>query len=114
MLARQHVCERVHIGFDEALEFEHHARAALRVGGCPRGLCFLRRGDRAVEKRRVAERDLRLHAAAVGVEDVALTGAAAGAADDVMVDLSHVRVSRKIVPLPQPSCSAIARDRLAA
>src|SRR3546814_1222655 len=38
MLGRQHLRELVHMGFDEALEFEHHARAALRVGRGPRGL----------------------------------------------------------------------------
>src|SRR3546814_9365307 len=31
MLGGQHLRELIHIGFDEALEFEHHARAALRV-----------------------------------------------------------------------------------
>ena len=114
MLARQHVREAVHVGFDEALEFEHHARAPLRVGGSPGGLCLFRCGDRAFEERRVAERDLRLHAAAVGVEDVALARAAAGAADYVMVDLSHVRFSHEMSALPQTSYGAIARDRLAA
>ena len=78
MLARQHVRERVHIRFDEALEFEHYTRAALRVGRRPAGLRRPRRGDDAIEQGRIAERDLRLHAAIIGVEHVALTGAASG------------------------------------
>ena len=101
MLARQQVRELVDIGFDQRLEVEHHARAALRVGRGPGGLRGLGRGNDAVEQRGLAERDLRLHAAAVGIEHVALAGAAAGSADDVMINLSHGRVSRFWLPLQQ-------------
>src|SRR3546814_15722906 len=41
----------------------------------------------------VAERHLGLHPAIVRIEDIVLAGAAAGAADDMMVNLSHGRFS---------------------
>ena len=73
MFGRQHFGELVHIGFDEALELEHHARAALRIDRGPRGLRRLRGGDRLVEQRRVAQSDLGLHAAIfTGDLDVAM------------------------------------------
>src|SRR3546814_3476402 len=77
--------------FDKPLIFEHHPYAARRCDRCPGGLRLFRRGDGAIEQRGVAERHLGLHPAIVRIEDIVLAGAAAGAADDMMVNLSHGR-----------------------
>src|SRR3546814_20046204 len=79
--------------FDKPLIFEHHPYAARRCDRCPGGLRLFRRGDGAIEQRGVAERHLGLHPAIVRIEDIVLAGAAAGAADDMMVNLSHGRFS---------------------
>ena len=74
--------------FDQPLELEHDAGAALRVGRGPGRLGGLGGVDRALELGGGAERDLRLHLALVGVEDVAAAravGRIAVAADE-MVD----------------------------
>ena len=90
VLARQQLRERLEVGLDQLLELEQDARPALGVGRGPGGLGGLRGGDRAVEIGLRAERDLRLDLAGVGVEHVALAGAApSAAAGDEMVDLAH-------------------------
>ena len=60
--------------FDQPLELEHHARAALRVGRGPAGWAALAASIARSSSADGAERHLRLHLALVGVEDV---GAAA-------------------------------------
>ena len=67
VLGAEQVGELVAVGLDQLLEGEHHPRAPLRVGHRPVGLHRLRRRDRAVEQRRVAERDARLNLAGRGV-----------------------------------------------
>ncbi len=68
---RKQLGQRVHIGFDEALEFEHHPRAALGIGGRPDRLSRQRRSDRAVEVRLAGQTNLSLHFPGIGVEHVA-------------------------------------------
>ena len=63
VLARKQLGERLHIGFDQLLELEHHARAFLRVGRGPFGLHGLRGGHRLVEQRAVTQRNLGLNLA---------------------------------------------------
>ena len=73
----QRLGQLVHVAVQQAHELHQHPRAALRVG---RGPCRLRRGgrvDRGVELVLAGQRDLRLHLAGRGVEDVG--GAAARA-----------------------------------
>jgi hypothetical protein len=90
VLAREELRELVHVRFDQFAVFEHDARAALRVRRGPCRLRGLGGIDRLLQFLGRAELDLRLHFAAVGVEDVA--GAAAGAvgfAGDEMIDVTQ-------------------------
>ena len=56
---------------DQLEEFEHHARAALRIGGGPGRLRGLGIGDGVLDLGVLGERDLGLHLAGIGIEDVA-------------------------------------------
>ena len=78
------------VGFDQPLEFEHHPRAALRIGRGPFGLDLLGGRDRAVEQRGIAQRDFGLDFAGRRVPDLVLArSGAACSADDEMVYLTH-------------------------
>ncbi len=91
VLARQQFGELLHVILDQLLVAKHHPRALLRVGRGPAGLDRFRRGDGAVEFGLAAERDLRLHGAAVRVEHVshASVRSAAGASGYQVIDLAH-------------------------
>jgi drug/metabolite transporter (DMT)-like permease len=92
VLGGQHPGELVHVGFDQLLEFEHHPRAALRVGRRPGRLRFVGGIDGALELVGGAELHLRLNLAAVGIEDVAGSAARGiGFAGDEMVDVTQHR-----------------------
>ena len=78
------------VGFDQPLEFEHHPRAALRIGRGPFGLDLPGGRDRAVEQRGIAQRDFGLDFAGRRVPDLVLArSGAACSADDEMVYLTH-------------------------
>jgi hypothetical protein len=90
MLGAERVRQLVHVRFDQFLELEHDAGAALRVGRGPGGLGGFGGVDCALQLCRGAELHLCLHLALVRVEDVA--GAAFGGiafAGDEMVDLAQ-------------------------
>jgi len=63
---------------DQLLEPEHHPRTPLRVGGGPFGLRRQRGLHGGFEKRRVAQIDLPLDTAIIGVEDIALASRRCG------------------------------------
>ncbi len=63
VLGRQEPGEIVVLGLDQLEEFEHHAGAALRVGGGPGRKRGLRVGDRRLDLGLGGERDLGLHLA---------------------------------------------------
>ncbi|MNI48121.1 hypothetical protein D3C73_1026730 [compost metagenome] len=71
VLAGQKLGQFVHVRLDQALELEHDAGAALRVGRGPAFECGLRRLNRAIQLRRRRQLDAGLNLAGVGVEDVA-------------------------------------------
>ena len=78
------------VGFDQPFEFEHHPRAALRIGRRPFGLDLLGGGDRAVEQGGIAQWNLGLDFARRGVPDLVGAGrGSARSADDEMVKLTH-------------------------
>ena len=52
-------------------KLEHHARAPLRIGRSPGRLRGLRIGDGRFDLGLLGERDLGLHLAGIGIEDVA-------------------------------------------
>jgi acyl-CoA reductase-like NAD-dependent aldehyde dehydrogenase len=93
VLAREHLGHLVHIGFDEPLEVEHDAGAALRIDQRPGLLGPERRGHGQVYLARAGERHTGLHLADVGVEDVAVATAGAGdrSAVDEVGDVTHGR-----------------------
>ena len=73
--------------FDQLLEFEHHARAALRVGRGPAGLRGEGGVDRLLQIGGGAEADMSLDLALIGVEHIALPLARSeGGSADEMVD----------------------------
>jgi hypothetical protein len=74
VLARQQMRQLVHVRLDQALELEHHPRAALRVGRRPGRLGAVGGADGLVQQGRVGEADPGLHLAGVGIEDVAMAG----------------------------------------
>jgi hypothetical protein len=80
----------VHIGFNQAFEFKHHARTALRVGRRPRrlrGQCCL---HRAFQHSGIAQCNAGLNAAIVWIHYVAKTRCAgARATANEMIDLTH-------------------------
>jgi hypothetical protein len=88
-------------------EFEHHARAALRVGGGPAGLRGLGIRDRLLDLGALGERDAGLHLARIGIKHVALAAGSVldGLAADEMPDLTHGRfapfqtVTRRLLPV---------------
>ena len=82
--------ELVHILLDQLLIFEHHARAALRVGGGPGGLRLVGGVHRALQIGGRAEADARLHLAGIGIENVAEAGRGrAAAARNEVIELAH-------------------------
>ena len=89
VLAREKFCQFLLVGFDQPLEFEHHARALLRVGRRPGGLDLLRRIDGLLQECRITQRDLGLDLASGGVPDLVLAGGGGAVADDEMVNLTH-------------------------
>ena len=76
---------------DQLEKFDHDAGAALRIGGGPGREGRLRIGDRLLDLGLGGQRDLGLHLAGIGIEDVAETSRCAlhlFAADEV-ADLTH-------------------------
>jgi len=72
MLRREHQREILHVPLDQSLEVEHHPRPALRIGRRP-GRQALRGGShRRLQIGGAAQAHLRLDAAIIGVEDLAL------------------------------------------
>ena len=71
VFGRQQLGEAFEVALDERLESEQHARAALRVGRRPRRLRGGGVGDGGIEFGSRRKLDARLHAARVGIEDVA-------------------------------------------
>jgi hypothetical protein len=103
MFGAEQVRQLVHVLFDQRLEGEHHAGAALRVGRGPAGLGGLGGGDRLVEIGLGAERDPGLDLAGVRVEHLYRAGSGAtGMADDDMVDVTHLAL------LPQALAARLA------
>ena len=90
MFGRQHVREIVHVGFNQAFKFKHHACTALRVGRRPRRLrsqCCL---HRAFQHSGIAQCNAGLNAAIVWIHYVAKTRCAgARATANEMIDLTH-------------------------
>ncbi len=83
--------QRLHIALDQALEFEHHPRAALGVHRGPGGLCGLRGGHCALQRIGPAQHDFGLLTAVVGIHHRALAGGGqtGSATVDEMVDHAH-------------------------
>ena len=79
------------VRFDEALELEHHARAALRIGHRPFGLDLFRGIDGLLQQRGIAQRDFGLDLARRGVPDLVLASGGGAVPGDEMVDLAHER-----------------------
>ena len=71
MLAGQQFGQVVHVRFDQALELEHHAGAALRIGRGPALERRLGGLDRAVDLAGRGQLDAGLNLARVGIEHVA-------------------------------------------
>ena len=81
----------VHIGLNQALEFEHHARTALWVGHRPGWLCRQCRLHRTFKYICVTQGHARLNAAIIRVHNIAKTRrACAGATADEMIDVTHI------------------------
>ena len=78
VLARQHMGELVHVLFDERLEIEQHAGAALRIDARPFGKRLECGFDGLAHFGAGAERDFRLHFAGRGIEDVAKAAGCSG------------------------------------
>ena len=72
VLGTEEMREFVHVRFDQLLEPEHHAGAALRVGRGPGGLRASCRFHRRFEVCRRAQADMGLNLALVGIEHFAL------------------------------------------
>ena len=73
VFGREQVRQRIHVRFNERLEIEHDARTPLRVGRSPARLSHERRLNRALEHSRIAQHNPRLHAAIIGIENIAET-----------------------------------------
>jgi 1-acyl-sn-glycerol-3-phosphate acyltransferase len=71
VLGREQLGQLVHIGLDQALELEHHPRAALGIGRGPAVEGGLGGLDRAIHLGDRGQLDPRLNLAGVGVEHVA-------------------------------------------
>ena len=80
---------------DQLEKLEHHAGAALRIGRRPGRLRGLRIGDGVLDLGMLGERDLGLHLAGVGIENVAEApgGSFDRLAADEMADLTHGSIS---------------------
>jgi hypothetical protein len=87
--------EFVILALDEFQEPEHDPGAPLRIGGRPTRESRLCIGNRFFDFRLIGQRDLGLHFAGIGVEDVARTSRCSFdcLAADEMTDLTHCRVS---------------------
>ena len=92
---RQQLGEIVVFLLDQLQELKHHARATLRIGRAPGRLRRLGIGDGVLDLGMLGKRDLGLHLAGIGIEDVAeppgnpLDALAA----DEMADLAHQSLS---------------------
>jgi nitroreductase len=98
--------------FDERLEVEHHPRPALRIGRRPGWLRRLRRGHRAIQHCRIAEHQLRLYGAAIGIEHIAAAarGQASRAAGYEMVNRAHG--TDKLLSIIRSSCAFISMQTM--
>src|SRR5690606_25986511 len=94
VFAGEKLGERLHVGFDEALELEHHAGAALRVRAGPGGERFCGGLNGEIDVAGRGEADLGLDVAGVGVEDVGLAarGHFGGFAADEAVYAPHEKL----------------------
>ena len=104
VLRGEQLGEAVEFPLRQLEELEQHPRAALRIGGGPRGLRRLGVGDRRFHFRLVGGADLRLNLAGIGVEQVA---AAAGCAPhwfttDEMTDFVHQGLLRCLARIAEP------------
>ena len=91
VLGGQQVRQLIEVRFDQPLEFEHHAGAALRIDCGPCRLRGERGLHRAFQRGGIAQRHFGLHRAGVGIEHLALArGRPARTADYEMIDLAHV------------------------
>jgi hypothetical protein len=95
VFGRKGVGELVHVALDQALEFEHHAGAALRVERGPFRLHAGGEGHGLVHVGFAGQADLGLNFAGVGIENVALAARGGGNGGTVqeMVDLAHGKLS---------------------
>src|SRR5690606_21892074 len=92
MLGRKHGRKLIHIGFEKALEFEHHAGAALRIRRRPARKRLRRHLDRRPEFRRAGKRRSGRDLARIRICYVTETAAAAPdalAADEMREFLDH-------------------------
>ena len=88
-----------HVRFDQRLEIEHDAGAALRVDGGPGGLRFLGSGDGEVEQGGIAQRHAGLDAAIIGIEHVAIACRWRVMGEGELVrNLTHGRHPLKLLP----------------
>ena len=95
VLGRQQLGEVVVFLLDQLEELEHHAGAPLRIGRRPGRLRRFGIGDGVLDLGMLGERDLGLHLAGIGIEDVAEPpgGALDRLAADEMADLAHESLS---------------------
>ena len=103
VLARDEMREFVHVGFDQRLESEHDACAALWIDRRPARLGCRGSLNRKFEHGSIAERDFRLNGADIGIEHVAgaspRTSCASG---DEMVDQAHHSLLNSCRPIAGP------------
>jgi hypothetical protein len=98
MLAGQQFGQFLHVAFDKTLELEHHAGAALRIGGGPGGLRGLSLHHGQVQHGGIAQHHLGLNGASRGVEHRRLAQRARGrGAGDQMVDETHEPLRNSVV-----------------
>jgi len=98
MFGAEQVRQFVHIGFDQRLEIEHNAGAALRVDGGPGGLRLLGGRDGKVEQRSVAQRDTGLNPAIIGIEHVAVArGLCIVGEGELVRNLTHGEASSRLM-----------------
>jgi hypothetical protein len=83
------VRQRIHVLFNQRFEVEHHSRAPLRIGCCPRWLRLKGCINGALKHCRIAQRYLCLNCTIVGIKNVALARRCACTARNKMVNLSH-------------------------